>query len=160
VARDAIRLSPAEIDAYLAEQKVIQVATMGPHGRPHLAPLWFVPRHSTHGLPVLATWTYSKSQKALNLHRDPRATVLVEDGESYSKLRGVSMECDVTLLEDYEPTLQIGLALAERYGTEGYEADRTLISAAFEAQARKRVGIVLTVTKVASWDHSKLGGAS
>jgi hypothetical protein len=158
LARDAIRLSPAEIDAYLAEQKVIQVASMGPNGRPHLAPLWFVQRQSLHGLPVLATWTFAKSQKALNLHRDPRATVLVEDGETYSELRGVSMECDVTLLEDYEPTLQIGLALAERYGA-GYEAERTVINAAFEAQARKRVGIVLTATRVASWDHRKLGGA-
>jgi hypothetical protein len=158
VSRDAIRLSPAEIDTYLAGQKVIQVASMGPHGRPHLAPLWFVPRQSQHGMPVLATWTFAKSQKALNLHRDPRATVLVEDGETYSKLRGVSMECDVTLLEDYEPTLQIGLALAERYDA-GYEAERSVISAAFEAQARKRVGIVLTATRVASWDHSKLGGA-
>jgi Pyridoxamine 5'-phosphate oxidase len=158
VARDAIRMSPAEIDAFLAERKVIQVASMGPHGRPHLAPLWFVPRPSHHDLPVLATWTYAKSQKALNLHRDPRATVLLEDGETYSTLRGVSMECDVVLLEDYEPTLQVGLALAERYGA-GYEAERTVINAAFEAQARKRVGLVLTATRVASWDHSKLGGA-
>jgi PPOX class probable F420-dependent enzyme len=151
-------MTPAEIDAYLTEQKVIQVATIGPQGRPHLAPLWFVPRPSRHDLPVLATWTFAKSQKALNLHRDPRATVLLEDGETYSALRGVSMECDVTLLEDYEPTLQIGLALAERYGA-GYEAERTVINAAFEAQARKRVGIVLTATRVASWDHSKLAGA-
>jgi hypothetical protein len=158
VSRDAIRLSPAEIDAYLAEQKVIQVASMGPKGRPHLAPLWFVTRPSQHDMPVLATWTFAKSQKALNLRRDPRATVLLEDGETYSRLRGISMECDVTLLEDYEQTLQIGLALAERYDA-GYEAERSVISAAFEAQARKRVGIVLTATRVASWDHSKLGGA-
>jgi PPOX class probable F420-dependent enzyme len=158
VGRDAIRMSPAEIDAFLAERKVIQVASMGPHGRPHLAPLWFVPRPSSHDRPVLATWTYAKSQKALNLHRDPRATVLVEDGETYSTLRGVSMECDVTLLEDYEPTLQVGLAMAARYNA-GYEAERDVINAAFEAQARKRVGIVLTATRVASWDHRKLGGA-
>jgi PPOX class probable F420-dependent enzyme len=158
VTRDAIRMSPDEIDAFLAERQVIQVASMGPNGRPHLAPLWFVPRPSRHDRPVLATWTYAKSQKALNLHRDPRATVLLEDGETYSQLRGVSMECDVTLLADYEPTLQIGLALAERYGA-GYEAERTVINAAFEAQARKRVGIVLTATRVASWNHNKLAGA-
>lgn len=158
MSRDAVRMTPAEIDAYLTEQKVIQVASMGPRGRPHLAPLWFVRRQSQHDLPVLATWTFAKSQKALNLHRDPRATVLLEDGETYSALRGVSMECDVTLLEDYEPTLQIGLALAERYAV-GYEAERSVINAAFQAQARKRVGIVLTATRVASWDHSKLAGA-
>lgn len=157
--RDQIRMSEAEIAVYLDEQRVIQVATIGPNGRPHLAPLWYVPRGAIPDrLPMLATWTYAKSQKALNLRRLPQATVLIESGDTYTALRGVSMECDVEILEAYEPTLEIGLGLADRYGTGGYGEDRAATVAAFEAQARKRVGIVLTATKIATWDHSKIGG--
>jgi hypothetical protein len=156
--RDAIRMSDAEIVSYLDEQKVIQVATIGPRGRPHLAPLWYLLHPSdTPGLPVLATWTYGKSQKALNLQRLPEATVLVESGQTYGALRGVSMECDVEILTDYDATLAIGLGLADRYGTGGYGEDRAATVAAFEAQARKRVGLVLRATKVATWDFSKMG---
>lgn len=155
--RDQIRLTPQEIAAYLGEQRVIQVATIGPQGRPHLAPLWYA-LHETSpaGMPVLATWTYAKSQKALNLRRLPQATVLVESGETYTALRGVSMECDVEILEDYESTLAVGLAMAARYD-KGYDQDRAAVVAAFEQQARKRVALVLTATRVVTWDHSKIG---
>ena len=39
---------------------------------------------------MLAFWTYGRSQKIVNLRRDPRITCLVEDGEDYFELRGVS----------------------------------------------------------------------
>ncbi len=155
--RDQIRMSQQEIASYLEEQRVIQVATIGPNGRPHLAPLWFVSRDpGPDGTPTLATWTYTKSQKAMNLRRLPEATVLLESGTTYLALRGVSMECDVEILEDYDATLAIGLALNDRYGTDGY-GDRAATIAAFEQQARKRIGLVLTATKVATWDFSKMG---
>lgn len=156
--RDKIRMSSEEIAAYLDEQKVIQVATIGPNGRPHLAPLWYVARgNGPDGLPVLGTWTYGKSQKALNLRRLPQATVLVESGDAYTALRGISMECDVELVEDYAGTLEIGLAMAARYGSGGYGEDQTATVAAFEQQAAKRVGLLLHATRVATWDHGKIG---
>ncbi|MBA2342431.1 MAG: pyridoxamine 5'-phosphate oxidase family protein, partial [Thermoleophilaceae bacterium] len=40
--RDQIKMSDAELAAFLDEQKVMQCATVGPSGRPHLVPLWFV----------------------------------------------------------------------------------------------------------------------
>ncbi len=71
--RDQIRMSDDEVRAFLAEQKVMTVGTIGPRGRPHLMALWYVPD----GLGMTG-WTYAKSQKAKNLERDPRATIHVE----------------------------------------------------------------------------------
>ena len=90
-------MSDDELSAFLAEQKVMTVGTIGPNGRPHLMPLWYVPDGVD-----LTGWTYAKSQKAKNLERDPRATVQVEDGVQYHELRGVMMECDVELDRDAE----------------------------------------------------------
>lgn len=36
--------------------------------------------------------TKAKSQKAVNLTRDPRVSFLIEDGNTYDTLRGVSFE--------------------------------------------------------------------
>ena len=36
-------MSDDEVAAFLAEQKMVSVATIGPNGRPHLVPLWYVP---------------------------------------------------------------------------------------------------------------------
>jgi hypothetical protein len=148
-------MSEQEIEAYLQREKVIQVATMGPNGRPHVIPLWFFAHPtSTGAAPVLATWTYAKSQKTLNLQRLPQATVLLESGERYSELRGISMECDVEILTEYPEVREIGVGLIDRYGAD-YEQERATMVAVFEAQARKRVGLLLRATKVVSWDHSK-----
>ena len=149
--RDQIRMSPEERRELLAEGRTLTLATTGPRGRPHLVPLWYVPAGEQ-----LLTWTYAASQKARNLRRDPRATALVEAGSQYQQLRGVSMECDVELLDDPDQVAAIGLALTARYasGEPGEEARAQVLR-----QAPKRVGLRLTPTHVASWDHRKLGGA-
>lgn len=148
--REQIRMSPEEVTSYLAGQRVINVATLGPNGRPHLAPLWYFPRGEG-----VATWTYGKSQKVANLRRDPHATVLVESGDSYEELRGVSMECDVELVTDPEAVTELGLGLTRRY-TPGVDEDA--LAEVVSAQAPKRIGLVFIPTRIVSWDHSKLGG--
>ena len=145
--RDQIRMSDAEVRAFLEEQMVMTIGTIGPRGRPHLVALWYVPD----GVGVTG-WTYAKSQKAKNLERDPRATIQVETGVQYHELRGVMMECDVELDRDAKP---YGLALFKRYAGTLDES----ITAMVEQQAPKRVGLRLTPTRTISWDHSKLGGA-
>src|ERR687890_2305903 len=96
--RDQIRMSDDELRDFLDEQKIVSIATLGPNGRPHLVPLWYVPQPDG----TLTGWTYAKSQKAKNLERDPRATLQVEDGVSYEELRGVMLECDVAVEREPE----------------------------------------------------------
>jgi PPOX class probable F420-dependent enzyme len=145
--REQIRMSDEEVHSFLAEKLVMTVGTIGPKGRPHLMPLWFVQDGDE-----LIGWTYAKSQKARNLERDPRATLQIEDGVRYEELKGVMMECDVTLDRDAKP---YGLRLFRRYAG---ELDQD-VEALVEGQAPKRVGLRFTPTRVVSWDHSKLGGA-
>ena len=151
--RDQIRMSDEELRAFLAEQWIVSCATIGPEGRPHLVPLWYV----ADGI-ELRGWTYAKSQKARNLDRDPRATLQVEDGVQYDELRGTMLECDVEVERDPERVAEYGLALFRRYGRGGGDLApevRTMV----EAQAPKRVGLRFVPTRVVSWDHTKLGGA-
>lgn len=156
--RDQIRMTQDELHAYLGEQRVINVASMGPKGRPHLAPLWYVPRSGPDGAPRIETWTYGSSQKVANLRRLAEATVLVESGEAYEQLRGVSLECDVEIIEDTDRTLEFGLALMRRY-TIGADVEVPPEAiGVLRKQAEKRVGLVFTPTNIVSWDHAKLGG--
>src|ERR671919_1621738 len=93
--RSQIEMTDEEVRGFLAEQMVMQCATTGPRGLPHMVPLWYVPE----GIELVG-WTYAKSQKAKNLERDPRATVGIEAGVRYHELRGVMFECDVRLERD------------------------------------------------------------
>ena len=42
MARKDITMSPEEIRAFLEAGHTLQVATNGPDGSPHLAPMWYV----------------------------------------------------------------------------------------------------------------------
>src|SRR5262245_25968927 len=150
-------MSDDELRAFLAEQKVVTCATMGPHGRPHLMPLWYAVDTLADsvgaGDVTLRGWTYAKSQKAKNLERDPHATLQVEDGELYHELRGVMMECEVMIERDADKVVNFGMALFQRFGMTGPDVE-TMI----RGQAPKRIGMASTPTRIVSWDHSKLGG--
>ncbi len=111
--RAQIEMTHAELHAFLGEQMVMQCATNGPRGLPHLVPLWFV----TDGDELLS-WTYAKSQKAKNLERSAQATLGIEDGVQYHELRGVMLECDVELERDAAAVEGYGLRLFERYAGE------------------------------------------
>jgi PPOX class probable F420-dependent enzyme len=148
--RSQIEMSDDEVRAFLAEQMVMQCATVGPRGLPHMVPLWYVAEDLD-----LVGWTYAKSQKAKNLERDPRATIGIEDGVQYHELRGVMLECDVALERDAERVEGYGLRLFERYAGELTEGIREMVA----KQAPKRIGLRFVPSRVVSWDHRKLGGA-
>jgi PPOX class probable F420-dependent enzyme len=149
--RDQIRMTDEELRAFLGEQMIVSCATLGPGGRPHLVPLWYVGDAAE-----LRGWTYAKSQKAKNLERDPRATLQVEDGVQYHELRGAMLECDVELEHEPGRVTDYGMELFTRYagGAELPPEVREQV----EKQAPKRVGLRFLPTRVVSWDHTKLGG--
>lgn len=142
-------MSDAEVAAFLAQEHVVTVATLGPRGFPHLMPLWFVVRDGT-----LWGWTYAKSQKVRNLERDPRCTLQVEAGGAvYGELRGVMFEAEATIHRDLETVAGVGADVAERYG--GAELPPEAREA-LRAQAAKRVALEFRASRTASWDHRKL----
>ena len=147
--RDKIRLNEAEIAALFAECKSLQVATLGPQGAPHLTTLWF----TTHQGEVLFE-TYGKSQKVVNLRRDPRIAVLCEAGETYDQLRGVSINGRAEIVDSGERLLALMQLLVES-NHPGLGAERAAAQAA--QMAEKRVVVVVHADKVVSWDHRKLG---
>jgi general stress protein 26 len=149
--REQIYMTDEELRDFLVEQRIVQVVSSGPRGRPHLMPLWYLPDGFE-----LRGWTYAKSQKAKNLERDPRATVGIDSGVAYHELRGVMMECDVELVREAERVAEIGVALFERYGPGG-ELDPAVREMVLK-QAEKRVGLHFVPTRTVSWDHAKLGG--
>lgn len=98
-------------------------------------------------------WTYARSQKAVNLRRDPRASFLVEDGTTYETLRGVLVTGVAELIDDPDEVLAMGMRLHRRYQQEGEDA---AMAEVVRRQAAKRVVIAVPITRIASWDHRRL----
>jgi hypothetical protein len=149
--RSRITMTDDEVRAYLESERILNVATNGPTGHPHVVAMWFA---LVDGKPVF--WTYGKSQKIANLRRDAKMTGLIESGGAYDQLRGVELRGRGTIVDDYEAVLEIGKAVGVKYN--GPSALDEAALPFFEAQATKRVGVVFEIDHIASWDHTKLGG--
>lgn len=152
--REKVRLSEAEVQGLLEGNIKVQVAANGHDGHPHLTTLFYVVRDGR-----IAFWTYGRSQKIVNLERDPRVTALVEDGTDYFELRGVSIEGRAEIVRDRETILEIGKAVSVRmFGVDSFEALGDVGAQTVEKQADKRVGVIIHPDRVASWDHRKMTG--
>ncbi|MEA2486447.1 MAG: hypothetical protein QOF16_101 [Actinomycetota bacterium] len=144
-------MTRAEIEAFLAEPRTAVLSTLERDGAPHMAAMWFV----VHG-DWIEMWTYAKSQKAVNLRRDPRVAALVEEGSSYNELKGVLIKGSAELVEGLDAIASIGRRLYERYTLPRTGVPVEVALGEIERQAAKRVGIRLQMRDIASWDHGKL----
>jgi PPOX class probable F420-dependent enzyme len=144
-------MSDAEVEAFLEDGRDLQVASLNADGTIHLVTMWYAVRDGE-----VAFWTYAKSQKIVNLRRDPRITVLVATGDKYEELKGVSINGHAELVEDRDEVVRYGEAVYERYWG---PLDNDAVREGVRTMGAKRVVVVVKSEKIVSWDHSKLGGA-
>jgi PPOX class probable F420-dependent enzyme len=146
---DQIRMSEAEVAEFLAGPHTLQVASINADGTPHLAAMFYAVVNGEVGF-----WTYGKSQKIVNLRRDPRISVMVETGKAYEELRGVTITGRARLVDDRDGVTAFGELLYPRYFGELNDAARAGVA----ITGQKRVVVFVEPVKVVSWDHSKLAG--
>jgi len=157
MARKDITMTDAEQLAFLNAGHTLQVATVGADGFPHVAPMWFVVEDGK-----VAFRSFTKSQKIVNLTRNPNLTVLVESGQSYEELQGVMIKGTASLITDRQFVLNMYGRLASKYemiGGARIELTEDELETAFGRFAEKNTAVVVEPSQIVSWDHTKLGGA-
>jgi PPOX class probable F420-dependent enzyme len=150
-------MTQQEVQEFLEANTVLQVATLGKDGWPHVAPMWYVMDDDR-----VVFRSFTKSQKIVNLKRNPNFTVLVETGDDYSQLRGVMIKAQARLIDDPDYVVSIYGGLAAKYpmiNDTPVELEGEDLQNAFGRFATKNTAVVVEPIKVISWDHTKLGGA-
>jgi hypothetical protein len=102
---------------------------------------------------TMAMQSDRRSQKVVNLKRDPRCSCLVEDGDSYGTRRGVLVSGAAEVVDDKRAALWIIQMLLDshrdREGAVPFEPERV---------AESRVAIYVRPSRIVSWDHTREGG--
>ncbi|WP_100451192.1 pyridoxamine 5'-phosphate oxidase family protein [Mycobacteroides abscessus] len=146
--RSQIVMSDEEITEFINNSRTTTMATVGSDGQPHLVAMWYAVLNGE-------VWfeTKAKSQKVVNLKRNPTITCLIEDGLTYDTLRGVSIEGRAEIVEDPDVLFQVGISVFERYTAPYTEEMKPFV----EQMLNKRIAVRVRPTRVRSWDHRKLG---
>jgi PPOX class probable F420-dependent enzyme len=146
--RAQVVMADDEVWEFLRQQRSSTVATYGPRGQIHLVGMWYAVLDGH-------IWieTKAKAQKVVNLRRDPRMSFLVEAGQTYDQLRGVSLEGAGVVVDDPAVVWDVCVNVFERYNGDYSDEMRPFV----EFMAKNRVAVRLDVERVRSWDHRKLG---
>ena len=148
--RELIQMTEDEMAVFIEEQKSLQVACVGSAGWAQLTTLWFAV-----GDHMIVFETYTRSQKILNLQRNPNITVLLEDGILYEKLRGVMIKGKASLESEPENVEKYAKAVMLRNQP---ELGEEILSEAAKQMSLKRTAVIVEPQQIISWDHTQLAG--
>lgn len=146
--RGQIQMTEAEIEDFLERSRTATIATLGASGAPHLVAMWYAVIDGD-----LWIETKAKSQKVVNLRRNPVMSASIEAGQSYDQLRGVTVEGTAEIVEGEATVRAVCEQVYERYF--GPYSDE--LKPAIDEMMKKRVAVRLRGERVRSWDHRKLG---
>lgn len=150
-----LALSPEQLDALLADEWNVRIATQGPGDRINLTPMWFVWHDGR-------MWLFCRGQKVVNLRRNPSVTVLVDRNVRFPELQGAMIQGRGRVLEDLdaemaEPALrEVREIFGRKYnGGHGEPAGDPQPMAA-SARGRSMRWIVIEPDNIVTWDNHKL----
>ena len=147
--RGKIVMSDEQIAEFIEHSRTATMATVLSSGRPHLVAMWYAVLDGE-------IWfeTKAKSQKAVNLRRDPTVTVMIEDGLTYDTLRGVSIDGTAEIVDD-DPDLlhRVGVSVWERYTGPYTDEMKPFV----DQMMNNRIAVRVVPSRMRSWDHRKLG---
>ena len=151
-----LSMSPEAIQDFLRGSHVGVLSTIDHKGFPHSVGIYYAG-----GLDEVAMWVYGKSQKVRNVERDPRCSLLVEAGEPYADLKGVLLRGNGRVVRDLNEVRKLGQVIYERYffprtGVPFDQGPHERIA----KQSEKRVCVVMTPRRIASWDHGRAPSTS
>lgn len=147
--RGKIVMSQEEIDEFLLGRRSMTMSTINNDGSIHSIAMWYGFLEG-----CVAIESKAKAQKVMNLRRNPNLTMLVEDGETYETLRGVTLIGKAEIVEDPDRIFELGVSVFSRYFAPYTEE----MKPAVDMMLNKRVVVKLNVERTISWDHRKLGG--
>lgn len=146
--RELIKMSAEEVDEFLHGRRSMTMCTLNPDGSVHAVAMWYGFLEG-----AVALESKAKAQKVRNLRRDPRITCLVEAGEYYEELRGVSIVGTAEIIDDPDRMWELGVNVFERYNAPYTEELRPFV----ELMLNNRVVVKVTPERTVTWDHRKLG---
>lgn len=136
-----ISMLEGERAAFLGAARTLRLASVDDHGWPVVTPLWYVWHDDAFWI-----WSLRTAKRTARLAEGGRASVLVDDGETYGELRGIMCRVEVdTFAFDDVPTA-VNEAFARRY----------LPGATTLADRDDHVWMRLTPRSTRSWDFRKI----
>jgi hypothetical protein len=136
-----LTMSAEELDRFLAEERVVRIATLDDEGWPAVVPLWFVWHDG-----ALWVWNLNRARRTGRLEAGAPAAIVVDAGEQYVELRGASGRAVAQRIADDDVPVEVRVAYSRKH----FGTDHPLEPADHHTWFR------LVPSGLATWDFRKL----
>ena len=138
------KMTEAEVESFLDSKPGWMILTsIGQDGYPHTIPIGYFRDGSR-----IFMGCRDNTQKVVNIERNPKVSLSLEDGETMQGIRGVLLRGDAQVVRSEEERLAIGLLAAKLRGVPESEWPVSATTGS--------VFIKLENFSVVSWDYSKV----
>ena len=136
-------MSKEEVDAFLdSKPGWMMLTSQGRDGYPHTVPIGYFRDGNR-----IFMGCRDNTQKVKNIERNPKVSLVIEDGKTMSDLRGILFRGDASVVREDEERLKISRLAAKKRGAPEDEWPTTASAGA--------VFIKVDSPRVTSWDYSK-----
>ena len=137
------KMSKEEVDAFLdSKPGWMMLTSQGRDGYPHTVPIGYFRDGDR-----IFMGCRDNTQKVKNIERNPKVSLVIEDGKTMSDLRGILFRGDASVVREDEERLKISRLAAKKRGAPEDEWPTTASAGA--------LFIKVDSPKVTSWDYSK-----
>ena len=137
------KMSKEEVDAFLdSKPGWMMLTSQGRDGYPHTVPIGYFRDGDR-----IFMGCWDNTQKVKNIERNPKVSLVIEDGKTMSDLRGILFRGDASVVREDEERLKISRLAAKKRGAPEDEWPTTASAGA--------VFIKVDSPRVTSWDYSK-----
>ena len=137
------KMSKEEVDAFLdSKPGWMMLTSQGSDGYPHTVPIGYFRDGDR-----IFMGCRDNTQKVKNIERNPKVSLVIEDGKTMSDLRGILFRGDAFVVREDEERLKISRLAAKLRGAPEDEWPTTASADA--------VFIKVDSPRVTSWDYSK-----
>ena len=137
------KMSKEEVDDFLdSKPGWMMLTSQGRDGYPHTVPIGYFRDGDR-----IFMGCRDNTQKVKNIERNPKVSLVIEDGKTMSDLRGILFRGDASVVREDEERLKISRLAAKLRGAPEDEWPTTASAGA--------VFIKVDSPRVTSWDYSK-----
>ena len=137
------KMSKEEVDTFLdSKPGWMMLTSQGSDGYPHCVPIGYFRDGDR-----IFMGCRDNTQKVKNIERNPKVSLVIEDGKTMSDLRGILLRGDAFVVREDEERLKISRLAAKLRGAPEDEWPTTASAGA--------VFIKVDSPRVTSWDYSK-----
>ena len=140
-----LTMDDTELDGFLAEERVLRLATIDEEGWPAVVPVWYVWHEG--GFWV---WNLTRAKRTARLEEGTRCAFVVDGGTEYVELRGASGRLAYRFMPDDEVPIEVRAGFSRKY----FGSDHPVEPADHHAWIR------FEPLTLASWDFRKQYGAA